>query len=246
VSALPETNGKTMLELADVSCAIKGHVILNGVSLRIREGELVTILGANGAGKSSLFKTIAGLIRPTEGVITYEGEIINKVRAEKLVERGISLCPEGRKLFPLLSVKKNLMMGAFTRHKDKEGVDKALREVYELFPILEERTDQDAGTLSGGEQQMLAIGRALMSNPRLLLLDEPSLGLAPLIVRDMMETIVNINRRGVTVFLSEQNASMALSISSRGYVLENGRMVLEGTSRELADNEEVRRAYIGA
>ena len=207
---------------------------------------MVCILGANGAGKSSLFKTIAGLIRPTQGLITYEGEVTNKKRPEKLVERGISLCPEGRRLFPLLSVKKNLMMGAFTRRKEKEGIDKSLQEVYELFPILKERTDQDAGTLSGGEQQMLAIGRALMSSPRLLLLDEPSLGLAPLIVQDMMDTIVNINRRGVTVFLSEQNASMALSISSRGYVLENGRMVLQGTSKELADNEEVRKAYIGA
>jgi branched-chain amino acid transport system ATP-binding protein len=246
VSALLEPDKKYMLELADVNCAIKGHAIINGVSLHIEEGELVCILGANGAGKSSLFKTIAGLIRPTQGLITYEGEVTNKKKPEKLVERGISLCPEGRRLFPLLSVKKNLMMGAFTRRNEKEGIDKSLKEVYELFPILEERTDQDAGTLSGGEQQMLAIGRALMSSPRLLLLDEPSLGLAPLIVKDMMETIVNINRRGVTVFLSEQNASMALSISSRGYVLENGRMVLQGTSKELADNEEVRKAYIGA
>jgi branched-chain amino acid transport system ATP-binding protein len=246
VSALLEPDKKYMLELVDVNCAIKGHAIINGVSLHIEEGELVCILGANGAGKSSLFKTIAGLIRPTQGLITYEGEVTNKKKPEKLVERGISLCPEGRRLFPLLSVKKNLMMGAFTRRNEKEGIDKSLKEVYELFPILEERTDQDAGTLSGGEQQMLAIGRALMSSPRLLLLDEPSLGLAPLIVKDMMETIVNINRRGVTVFLSEQNASMALSISSRGYVLENGRMVLQGTSKELADNEEVRKAYIGA
>jgi len=246
VSALLEPDKKPMLELVDVNCAIKGHAIINGVSLHIEEGELVTILGANGAGKSSLFMTIAGLIKPTQGLITYEGEVTNKKKPEKLVERGISLCPEGRRLFPLLSVKKNLLMGAFTRHKDKEGVDKSLSEVYELFPILEERTDQDAGTLSGGEQQMLAIGRALMSSPRLLLLDEPSLGLAPLIVKDMMETIVNINRRGVTIFLSEQNASMALSISSRGYVLENGRMVLQGSSKELADNEEVRKAYIGA
>jgi branched-chain amino acid transport system ATP-binding protein len=242
VSALLEPDKKYMLELADVNCAIKGHAIINGVSLHIEEGELVCILGANGAGKSSLFKTIAGLIRPTQGLITYEGEVTNKKKPEKLVERGISLCPEGRRLFPLLSVKKNLMMGAFTRRNEKEGIDKSLKEVYELFPILEERTDQDAGTQSGGEQQMLAIGRALMSSPRLLLLDEPSLGLAPLIVKDMMETIVNINRRGVTVFLSEQNASMALSISSRGYVLENGRMVLQGTSKELADNEEVRKA----
>jgi branched-chain amino acid transport system ATP-binding protein len=235
-----------MLDLDGVHCAIKGQIIINGVSLHIDEGELVTILGANGAGKSSLFKTIAGLIKPTQGIVAYEGENINKRRPDQLVQRGISLCPEGRRLFPLLTVKKNLMMGAFSRRKDKEGIEKTLGEVYELFPILEERTDQDAGTLSGGEQQMLAIGRALMSKPRLLLLDEPSLGLAPLIVKDMMETITNINRRGVTIFLSEQNASMALSISSRGYVMENGRIVLEGTARELADNDEVRKAYIGA
>ncbi len=235
-----------LLELQDVHCNIGKHEVLSGISLGIGEGELICLLGANGAGKSTLFKTINGLIKPAMGAIDFEGEVISRKSADRIVRMGISLCPEGRKLFPRLSVKKNLMMGAYTRHKDKAGVGDALKEVYELFPILGERGDQDAGTLSGGEQQMLAIGRAMMSRPRLLLLDEPSLGLAPLIVSKIMETITDINRRGVTVFLSEQNASMALGISSRGYVLENGRIVLEGSAEELAGNEEVKKAYIGA
>ncbi|MGQ9475352.1 MAG: ABC transporter ATP-binding protein [Actinomycetota bacterium] len=235
-----------MLEMRDVYCNIGKHEVISGVSLRVEEGELVTLLGANGAGKSTLFKTISGLIRPTRGTITFLGEDITRSRPDQIVRLGISLCPEGRKLFPRLSVRKNLMMGAYTRHRDREQVASAMREVFELFPILEERSEQDAGTLSGGEQQMLAIARALMARPRLLLLDEPSLGLAPLVVTRIMETIAEINRSGVTVFLSEQNAGMALSISTRGYVLENGRIVLEGTAEELAGNEEVKKAYIGA
>jgi len=235
-----------LLEMKDVRSFIGKHEVLCGVSLDIREGELVCLLGANGAGKSSLFKTISGLIRPSEGSITFEGRLISRKTADRTVRMGISLCPEGRKLFPRLSVRKNLMMGAYSRHREREDVATALGEVYELFPILEERKDQDAGTLSGGEQQMLAIGRALMCRPRLLLLDEPSLGLAPLIVTRIMETITGINRKGVTVFLSEQNARMALEISSRGYVLENGHIVLEGSADELAGNEEVKKAYIGA
>lgn len=235
-----------MLEMRDVYCNIGKHEVISGVSLRVEEGELVTLLGANGAGKSTLFKTISGLIKPMRGIITFLGEDITRSRPDQIVRMGVSLCPEGRKLFPRLSVRKNLMMGAYTRHRDREEVASAMREVFELFPILEERSEQDAGTLSGGEQQMLAIARALMARPRLLLLDEPSLGLAPLVVTRIMETIVEINRSGVTVFLSEQNAGMALSISNRGYVLENGRIVLEGTAEELAGNEEVKKAYIGA
>ncbi len=235
-----------LLELTDVHCNIGSHTVLGGVSLRIGEGELVCMLGANGAGKSSLFKTVAGLIRPTQGTVTFEGEVISRRGPEKVVRKGISLCPEGRHLFPRLSVRKNLMMGAYPRYRDRAGVARTLQEVYDLFPILKERSDQDAGTLSGGEQQMLAIGRSLMNRPRLLLLDEPSLGLAPLIVKKIMETIVEINRSGVTIFLSEQNAAMALAISSRGYVLENGRMALEGSAQELAGNEEVKKAYLGA
>ena len=235
-----------LLEMSDVHCNIGKHEVLGGVSLDIQEGELVCLLGANGAGKSSLFKTISGIIRPWQGTITFEGEVISRKSADRIVRMGISLCPEGRKLFPRLSVKKNLMMGAYSRPREKADTAAALKEAYELFPILQERSDQDAGTLSGGEQQMLAIGRALMSRPRLLLLDEPSLGLAPLIVTKIMETITGINRKGVTIFLSEQNASMALAISSRGYVLENGSIVLEGGAEELAGNEEVKKAYIGA
>ncbi|MEW6554618.1 MAG: ABC transporter ATP-binding protein [Actinomycetota bacterium] len=235
-----------MLEMKDVRSFIGKHEVLSGVSLDLQEGELICLLGANGAGKSSLFKTVSGLIKASEGTITFEGDVISKRPADRIVRMGISLCPEGRKLFPRLSVKKNLMMGAYSRHREKADIAAALKEVYELFPILGERSDQDAGTLSGGEQQMLAIGRALMSRPRLLLLDEPSLGLAPLIVTKIMETITGINRKGVTVFLSEQNARMALEISSRGYVLENGRIALQGTAEELADNEEVKKAYIGA
>lgn len=234
-----------MLELKDVYCAIGRHAVINGVSLHMEEGELVCLLGANGAGKSTLFRTISGVLRPTRGSIIFEGETISSKSSEKIVRRGISLCPEGRHLFPKLSIKKNLMMGAYTRHREKQAIADTLQEIYELFAILQERGDQDAGTLSGGEQQMLAIGRALMSRPRLLLLDEPSLGLAPLVVQKIMETIVSINRAGVTVLLSEQNANMALSISSRGYVLENGQMVMEGSAEQLAGNEEVRKAYIG-
>ena len=234
-----------MLELNDVYCSIGRHAVINGVSLSLEEGELVCLLGANGAGKSTLFRTISGLYRPTQGSIVFEGETISRMSPVKIVRRGISLCPEGRHLFPKLSVRKNLMMGAFTRHREKKAIADTLEEIYELFPILKERGDQDAGTLSGGEQQMLAIGRAMMSGPRLLLLDEPSLGLAPLVVQKIMETITRINQGGVTVLLSEQNASMALSISSRGYVLENGHMVMEGSAKQLAGNEEVRKAYIG-
>ena len=235
-----------MLKIDDIRCSIGKHEVIHDVSLEISEGELVCMLGANGAGKSSLFMTISGLIKPTQGTITFEDELISKKSPEKIVRKGISLCPEGRRLFPFLSIKKNLMMGAYTRYRDKKGVAESLRGVYELFPILEERSDQEAGTLSGGEQQMLAIARALMSRPRMLLLDEPSLGLAPLIVKKIMETIENINRSGVTILLSEQNAAMALAISSRGYVMENGRLVMQGSAGELADNEEVRKAYIGA
>lgn len=236
----------TLLELVNVSCSIGRHTVISGVSLQVGEGDLVCMLGANGAGKSSLFKTISGLSKPSGGSIVFQGQPIHKKAPERIVRMGISLCPEGRRLFPKLSVKKNLMMGAYTRNRQKHEIAQGLDDVYDLFPILKERSGQDAGTLSGGEQQMLAIARALMSKPRLLLLDEPSLGLAPLIVKKIMETIVDINRRGVTILLSEQNASMALSISSRGYVLENGSIVMEGPAAQLAGNEEVRKAYIGA
>lgn len=235
-----------MLRLDNISCSIGRHAVLHKVSLEVGEDELICMLGANGAGKSSLFRTISGIIKPSEGDIFFQEKSLHKKTPEKIVRMGISLCPEGRRLFPKLSVKKNLMMGAYTRNRDKQEIAEGLKDVYQLFPILRERSGQDAGTLSGGEQQMLAIGRALMSKPTLLLLDEPSLGLAPLIVKKIMETIVDINKRGVTILLSEQNASMALAISSRGYVLENGSIVMEGSASELAGNEEVKKAYIGA
>jgi branched-chain amino acid transport system ATP-binding protein len=235
-----------LLQLKDVSSSIGKHSVISMVSLEVGEGELVCMLGANGAGKSSLFRTISGLIKPSEGSIVFLDAAIHKKTPERIVRMGISLCPEGRRLFPKLSVKKNLMMGGYTRNRKKQELAESLADVYDLFPILRERSGQDAGTLSGGEQQMLAIGRALMSQPKLLLLDEPSLGLAPLIVQRIMETILNINRRGVTILLSEQNARMALAISSRGYVLENGSIAMEGSAAELAGNEEVRKAYIGA
>ncbi len=235
-----------MLELRDVRCSIGKHEVIHGVSLRVEEGELICLLGANGAGKSTLFRTISGVVRPRSGEIIFRGEPIHRLGPDRIVRLGISLCPEGRKLFPRLSVKKNLMMGAYTRYRNRVEVKMSFQEVFELFPILEERLDQDAGTMSGGEQQMLAIARALMARPKLLMLDEPSLGLAPLVVKRIMETIQEINRRGVTILLSEQNAAMALSISHRGYVMENGKIVLEGSSQELMDNEEVKRAYLGA
>jgi len=235
-----------LLELREVRSSIGKHEVIHGVTLQVDEGELICLLGANGAGKSTLFRTISGIIRPRAGEIIFRGEPIHRMGPDRIVRLGISLCPEGRRLFPRLSVKKNLLMGAYTRYRDREEVKRSFQEVFELFPILEERLEQDAGTMSGGEQQMLAIARALMARPRLLMLDEPSLGLAPLVVKRIMETIQEINRRGVTVLLSEQNAAMALSISHRGYVLENGRIVLEGTSRELMDNEEVKKAYLGA
>ncbi|OFW55540.1 MAG: branched-chain amino acid ABC transporter ATP-binding protein [Actinobacteria bacterium RBG_19FT_COMBO_54_7] len=235
-----------MLDLENITCSIGRHSVINGVSLQVGTGDLVCMLGANGAGKSSLFKTISGLIKPSGGSIVFEGQAIQKKTPERIVRMGISLCPEGRRLFPKLSVKKNLVMGAYTRSRDKREIMQSLDDAYDLFPILKERSAQDAGTLSGGEQQMLAIARAMMAKPKLLLLDEPSLGLAPLIVKKIMETIVDINTRGVTILLSEQNASMALAISSRGYVLENGSIVMEGPAAELAGNEEVRKAYIGA
>ncbi|MCL6610853.1 MAG: ABC transporter ATP-binding protein [Peptococcaceae bacterium] len=235
-----------MLRLKDVTTVIGGFEAVRGVSLEIKKGEFVALLGSNGAGKSTLFRTIAGVLKPSRGSVEFRSEIISRLPAHSVVGMGLSLCPEGRQLFPQLSVCKNLMLGAYTRRKDPKGVERTLNQVYDLFPILKERTNQMAGTLSGGEQQMLAIGRALMSQPDMLLLDEPSMGLAPLVVRKIAEIIKTINEMGTTVFLSEQNAHMALMITQRGYVLENGRLVLEGPSRELLNNSLVKKAYLGA
>jgi len=233
-----------MLKLTKVNTKIGGFHAIQDVSLEIKEGEFVALLGGNGAGKTTLFRTIAGIINPISGQIEFKGQEIHKKPAHKIVALGLSLCPEGRQLFPQLPVYKNLLLGAYHR-KDKKEINETLEEVYELFPILKERRKQMAGTFSGGEQQMLAIARALMSKPEMLLLDEPSMGLAPQMVDTIAEVISNLNKKGMTVFLSEQNAQIALMITQRGYVLENGHLVLEGSSRDLLNNEKVKKAYLG-
>jgi branched-chain amino acid transport system ATP-binding protein len=217
---------------------------LKGVSLHVEAGEIVTLIGANGAGKTTLLRTISGLVPARAGKILFEGKDISKVPAHEIVALGVSQSPEGRMVFANLSVEDNLELGAY-RRKDRAGIRTDRDQVFHLFPRLLERKKQLSGTLSGGEQQMLAIGRALMSRPRVLLLDEPSLGIAPILVRDIFKNIVEINRRGTTILLVEQNAHMALSIASRGYVLETGRVVLEDTAAKLAANDEVRAAYLG-
>jgi branched-chain amino acid transport system ATP-binding protein len=218
---------------------------LKGVSLNVQEGEIVALLGANGSGKTTLLKTISGLLRPRSGSISFHHQRIDHFRSNEIVRLGISQCPEGRKLFPDMTVLKNLRLGAFIRRQNKRGVEDSIAEIFHLFPILSERATHLAGTLSGGEQQMLAMGRALMANPRLFLLDEPSLGLAPLVVRALFQTIRDINQKGTTVFLVEQNASRALQIAHRGYVMETGQIVLSDSSTNLLNNERVKQAYLG-
>ena len=236
-----------MLKLTNVSTLIGGFQAVREISLEIPRGDFVTLLGSNGAGKTTLFRTIAGVLKPLRGTIEFKGRQIQGLPANRVVGLGLSLCPEGRQLFPQLSVYKNLTLGAYTRRKDGKGVQQSLEQVYALFPILQMRPTQLAGTFSGGEQQMLAIARALMSKPDMLLLDEPSMGLAPLVVRKIIgEVIKAIHEAGTTVFLSEQNANMALMITRRGYVLESGKIVLEGLSSELMNNDKVKKAYIGA
>jgi branched-chain amino acid transport system ATP-binding protein len=216
---------------------------LRGVALQVGRGEIVTILGNNGAGKTTTLKTISGLLRPTAGSITLEDEPLVGVPAHAIVARGVAHVPEGRRIFNRLTVRENLTMGAYLR--SDAGIAADLDRVFALFPRLAERVTQVAGTLSGGEQQMLAIGRALMANPRVLLLDEPSMGLAPVLVEQIFDKISDINRQGMTILLVEQNAAMALSIAHRGYVLETGSIALEGTAAQLSDNADVRRAYLG-
>jgi len=220
---------------------------LDNVSLHVQSGEIVSLIGANGAGKTTILNTISGLIRCSQGEIKFEDREINKLRPEKVVAAGISQVPEGRQIFGPLTVQENLELGAFLRFKkkEKEAIARDLDWVFQLFPRLKERYGQIAGTLSGGEQQMLAIGRALMAKPKLLLLDEPSMGLAPLIVKDIMNTVSELRRSGVTVLMVEQNARASLTISDRGYVLETGRVVLQGPSDELMNDSDVKRAYLG-
>jgi branched-chain amino acid transport system ATP-binding protein len=216
---------------------------LKGVTLDVRRGEIVALLGNNGAGKTTTLKSVSGLLAPRQGALILEGQPLAGVPPHDIVARGIAHVPEGRRIFNRLTVRENLMMGAYLR-KDA-GVARDLERVFALFPRLEERVGQVAGTLSGGEQQMLAIGRALMASPRLLLLDEPSMGLAPVLVEQIFQTIADINRQGMTMLLVEQNAAMALAIAHRGYVLETGTIALAGTAAELAENPDVRRAYLG-
>jgi len=234
-----------MLEVRDLRVRFGTFHALEGVSVDIREGEIVVLLGANGAGKSTLFRTISGLHQAASGTIRLEGEDVTSWPAHKLVAAGIAQAPEGKHLFPEVSVAKNLRLGAYVRRKDQEGVRASMEEVFELFPVLKDKEDDAAGTLSGGQQQMLAIGRALMAKPRLLLLDEPSLGLAPLVVEEVFDSILKINEGGTSVLLAEQNAHAALKVAHRGYVIEEGSVAVEGERDALMGNEDVRRAYIG-
>jgi branched-chain amino acid transport system ATP-binding protein len=219
---------------------------LHGVTLQVAKGEVVTLLGSNGAGKTTLLKTISGLLKVRSGAISFAGKRIEPLSPNAIVGLGISQCPEGRKLFPEMTVLKNLRLGAYIRRRDEKGIAASLQEILSLFPILSDRARQLAGTLSGGEQQMLAMGRALMSNPTVLLLDEPSLGLAPLVVRTLFQTIQKINARQTTIFLVEQNASQALKVAHRGYVMETGQIVLSGNSSDLLNDDKVKQAYLGA
>lgn len=233
-----------MLKIDNIDVYYGAIHALKGISLEVNEGEIVTLIGANGAGKSTTLRTISGLLKPKTGSITFLGQNIAGVRAHEIVKKGISQVPEGRRVFAEMTVMENLDLGAFVR-KDKAGIQQDLKRVFELFPRLEERKNQSAGTLSGGEQQMLAMGRALMSRPKLLLLDEPSMGLAPLLIKEIFNIIVDINKSGTTVLLVEQNANMALSIANRAYVLETGRITLSGKAQDLAASEDVRKAYLG-
>ena len=233
-----------MLDINDINVYYGAIHAIKGISLTINEGEIVTLIGANGAGKSTTLRTISGLLKPKTGSITFMGKEIGGMAANQIVREGISQVPEGRRIFAEMSVLENLELGAFIR-SDADGIAADMEMVFKRFPRLQERRAQPAGTLSGGEQQMLAMGRALMSRPKLLLLDEPSMGLAPLLIREIFSIIEDINATGTTVLLVEQNANMALSIANRAYVLETGRITLSGDAKELAASEEIRKAYLG-
>lgn len=233
-----------MLQVKDIDVYYGSIHALKKISLEVKKGDIVTLIGANGAGKSTTLKSIAGLMHPRSGSISFKGQEISKLSPDKIVGRGISLVPEGRRVFPTMSVLENLKLGAYLR-RDKAGIAKDLEDIFERFPRLRERSKQMAGTLSGGEQQMLAIGRALMTRPELLLMDEPSMGLAPLLVKEIFEIIRYINSTGTTVFLVEQNAQMALSIADYAYVIETGEIILSRPAAELINSEEVRNAYLG-
>lgn len=233
-----------MLKIENLHVAYGGIQALRGVSLEVPDGKIVTLIGANGAGKSTTLRTITGLVKAQSGSIQWDGEQLLGKSIDRIISSGIAMSPEGRRVFPDMTVLENLKIGAYLR-KDRGEIEKDIKWVYELFPRLEERSWQLAGTLSGGEQQMLAVGRALMSRPKLMMLDEPSLGLAPLVVQDIFSIITQINRQGVTILLIEQNANMALKIAHLAYVLETGNITLSGTGAELLANEKVREAYLG-
>ena len=233
-----------LLKLDNIKTYYGNIRALKGISIEVDENEIVCLIGGNGAGKSTTLMTISGVLTPVEGDVIFQGQSIVGVRADSIVQMGICQVPEGRMIFPLLTVKENLDLGAYLRN-DKEGIKEALGKVFELFPAMSERRKQYGGTLSGGEQQMLAIARALMGRPKLLLLDEPSLGLAPIFVDSIFETIQQINEQGTTILLVEQNAQLALQYSNRGYVLETGEIALAGISQDLLTNEQVRKAYLG-
>ncbi len=234
-----------LLEVKDIDVHYQKVRAVTNISIQIDDGQIVTLIGANGAGKSTTLRTISGLKRATNGEIWFDGERIDRLAPEKIVDMGIAHVPEGRQVFPDLSVNENLLSGAYLRN-DKEGIARDLEEVHEHFPVLKERRKQSAKTLSGGEQQMVAIGRALMSNPRLILMDEPSLGLSPVMVQEVAKIIRDINKKGVPVILVEQNAELALNLAGYGYVLETGRITIEGKAKDLHENEHVRHAYLGA
>ena len=233
-----------MLDIKDINVYYGAIHAIKGISLTVNEGEIVTLIGANGAGKSTTLRTISGLLKPKTGSIEFLGQNIAGMPAHQIVKEGISQVPEGRRIFAEMTVIENLELGAFIR-TDKEAIDEDMQMVFRRFPRLEERREQLAGTLSGGEQQMLAMGRALMSRPKLLLLDEPSMGLAPLLIKEIFSIIQDINKAGTTVLLVEQNANMALSIANRAYVLETGRITISGDAKELAASEDIRKAYLG-
>ena len=235
---------ETILRLENITMQFGGVIAVNNMNLEVGEGEIVTLIGPNGAGKSTTLRTISGLVKAESGSIQWNGEELLGKPIDKIISAGIAMSPEGRRVFADLTVLENLKLGAYLR-KDKAEIEKDLKWVYELFPRLEERNWQSAGTLSGGEQQMLAVGRALMSRPKLMMLDEPSLGLAPLVVQDIFSIIREINRQGVTVLLIEQNANMALKIADLAYVLETGNITMSGTGAELLANEKIKEAYLG-
>ncbi len=234
-----------LLRVEGISTYYGQSQALSDISLEVGEGEFICVLGANGAGKSTLLKTIAGLVKPRQGLIQFADRRIDNMEAHLIVREGITYCPEDKKIFPQMSVYKNLYLGGWVHGRNRERIETNLSDVFDLFPILKERINQNAGTLSGGEQQMLVIGRSLMSNPRLLMLDEPSLGIAPLMVARIFETIREIHRRSTTILLVEQNASVSLKSAERGYIMQSGRFIMEGAAETLLKNEKVKKAYLG-